>query len=228
MLCGIVAALGFSARGQTVVIVDPTKTLAEEKLSPAEEKILNNDAVPRVKKKLADAACTAEPEAAGVAYGAFTKASAKQTLIFYQYCQTGNGLGWAGLVLIDGGKMIGNWVADSGWTQGMAVVPDINKNGLDEFTLSWGGGMHQGQGGVGVDLMEFSGGMPKGLGWFLSEQFADTEAVSVWKVTATPGPVPVFYRQKYFSGENQKYQRVGVNAFFKLKKTFTGGFEVVK
>ena len=228
MLCGIVAALGFSARGQTVVIVDPTKTSAEVKLSPDEEKILNNDAVPRVKKKLADAACTAEPEAAGIAYGAFTKASAKQTLIFYQYCQTGNGLGWAGLVLIEGGKMIGNWVADSGWTQGMAVVPDINKNGLDEFTLSWGGGMHQGQGGVGVDLMEFSGGMPKGLGWFLSEQFADTQAVSVGKVTAKPGPVPVFYRQKYFSGENQKYRRVGVNALFKLKKTFTGGFEVVK
>ena len=228
MLCGIVAALGFTAMGQIVVVVDPTKDSPEAKLSAAEDIILKNDAVPRVKKKLTDAACTAEPEPAGVAYGAFSKAGAKQTLIFYQYCQTGNGLGWAGLVLIEGGKMIGNWAADSGWTQEIAVVPDINKNGLDEFTLSWGGGMHQGQGGVGVDLMEFSGGMPKGLGWFLSEQFADTEAVSVWKVTAKPGPVPVFYRQKYFSGENQKYRRVGVNALFKLKKTFTGGFEVVK
>ena len=53
MLCGLAAALGFTAMGQIVVIVDPTKTSAEVKLSPDEEKILNNDAVPRVKKKLA-------------------------------------------------------------------------------------------------------------------------------------------------------------------------------
>lgn len=225
---GLAAALGCAAVGQTVVVVDPTKDSPEAKLSATEDKILKTQAVPRVKKKLTDAVCTAEPELAGVAYGAFTKAEAKQTLIFYQYCQTGNGLGWAGLVLIEGGNMIGNWAADSGWTQEIAVVPDINKNGLDEFTLSWGGGMHQGQGGVGVDLMEFSGGMPKGLGWFLSEQFADTEAVNVWKVTAKPGPVPVFYKQKYFSGENQKYRPVGGRTVFNLKKTFTGGFEVVK
>ena len=228
MLSCIVAALGISVFGQTVVVIDPTKDTPAAKLSAAEENILRNEAVPRVKKKLTDAACNAEPEPAGVAYGSFTKAGAKQTLIFYQYCQTGNGLGWAGLVLIENGKMTGNWAADSGWTLGIETVPDINKNGLDEFTLSWGGGMHQGPGGTGVDLMEFSNGVPKGLGWFLAEQFGDTEAINVWKVTAKPGLVPVFYKQKYFSGENSKYRPVVARTAFTLKKTFTNGFEVVK
>ena len=106
--------------------------------------------------------------------GAFTTAGPKQTLVFYQFCQTGNGLGWVGLVLIEDGKVIGNYISDGGWSANIGVVPDINQNGLNEFTLAYSGGMHQGQGGVGVDLMEFSGGHPKGIGWYKAEEYADT------------------------------------------------------
>ena len=225
---GLFAALSVAAFGQNVVVMDPTKNSPEVSLTAAEEKILKNEAVPRVKKKLGEEGCVAEPEPAGVAHGSFTKAGAKQSIIFYQYCQTGNGLGWAGLVLIENGKMTGNWAADSGWTQEIATVPDINKNGLDEFVLSWGGGMHQGEGGIGVDLMEFKGSLPKGLGWFQAEQFDDTETTNVWKVTAKPGLEPVFYRQKFISAENKKYRHVGSNTVFKLKKTFLSAFEVIK
>ena len=88
-------------------------------------------------------------------------------------------------------------------------------------------GMYQGLGGFGVDLMEFLVGIPKCIGWYKAEEFADTEAVSVWKLTAKPGPVPVFYKQKYFSGENSKYRKVGANAVTKLTKV-NGKFTAVK
>ncbi|MFT3743203.1 MAG: hypothetical protein QM785_02810 [Pyrinomonadaceae bacterium] len=211
----------------TVVVNDPTKEDAEVKLS-ATQQALFDSAMPAVKKAIMTDTCNADSiDVAGVANGAFSKAGAKQTLIFYQFCQTGNGFGWVGLVLIEDGKVVGSYVSDSSWTVGIGAVPDINQNGLDEFTLEYSGGMHQGQGGVGVDLMEFAGGIPKGIGWYKAEEFADTEAVSVWKLTAKPGPVPVFYKQKYFSGENSKYRKVGANAITKLTKV-SGKFTVVK
>ena len=87
--------------------------------------------------------------------------------------------------------------------------------------------MHQGMGGVGVDLLEFSGGLPKGIGWFKAEEFGPTEAASKWKLSAKPGASPVFYKQKYFSGEGRNFRRVGANGIAKLTKV-NGEFTVVK
>lgn len=229
LLLGVTALFAFRALGQIVTVIDPTRPQNQAKLSQADEHIFKNDALPRVKKKISSDACdTQETDVAGVVKGSFTKPGAKQTLIFYQYCQTGNGLGWAGLVLIEDGKVIGNFVADSGWTRNIEVLADINRNHLNEFTLSWGGGTHQGEGGVGVDIMEFADGRPKGLGWFQAEQYDDTQATRVWRVTVKASPVPVFYRQKYFSGEGEKWRRQGANSVFKLTKSFIGKFEAVK
>ena len=211
----------------TVVVNDPTKTAAEIKLSTVDETIFNRDALPRVRRQIATDVCTESAEVAGGVSGAFTKGGPKQTLVFYQFCQTGNGLGWVGLVLIEDGKVIGNYISDGGWSANIGVVPDINQNGLNEFTLAYSGGMHQGQGGTGVDLMEFSGGHPKGIGWYKAEEYADTQATTVWKLTAKPGKTPIFYRQKYFSGEGEKWRRVGGNLAFKLGKAYSK-FEAVK
>lgn len=211
----------------TVVVNDPTKEQPDVKLTAADQALFDS-ALPAVKKAISTDTCNADSiEVAGFADGTFSKTGAKQRLIFYQYCQTGNGFGWVGLVLIEGSKVVGSYISDSSWTVGIGAVPDINQNGLDEFILEYSGGMHQGQGGVGVDLMEFSGGVPKGIGWYKAEEFADTEAVSVWKLTAKPGPIPVFYKQKYFSGENSKYRKVGANAVTKLTKV-NGKFTAVK
>ncbi len=219
----------FAAAAQmAVVIVDPTKEVAgEPKLSTTQQQMFDSDILPKVRKMVALDICDQEMIVSGIIQGAFTKAGSQQTLIFYQYCQTGNGLGWVGIVVFDGGKVVGNFIADSGWSLDAASLPDINGNGLDEFTLSYGGGMHQGQGGVGVDVMEFAGGMPKGLGWFKAEEFMDTETVNVWKVTAKPGKVPVYYKQKYAALEGGKYRRVGANTAFKLTKA-VANFKVVK
>ena len=211
----------------TVVVHDPTKEAVEVKLSAADQALFDS-ALSAVKKAISSETCNADSiEVAGFADGAFSKAGAKQRLIFYQYCQTGNGFGWVGLVLIEGGNVVGNYISEAGWTVGVNAVPDINQNGLDEFALAYSGGMHQGQGGVGVDLLEFAGGIPKGIGWYKAEEFADTEAVAAWKLTAKPGAVPVFYKQKYFSGENSKYRKVGANAVTKLTKV-SGKFTAVK
>lgn len=211
----------------TAVVVDPTKDAgAGSKLSSAEQAIFDG-VLPNVRKAVSTESCEQDISVASVIHGSFTKTGSKQTLVFYQYCQTGNGLGWVGIVVIDGGKVVGNYIDDSGWSIDAGSLPDINANGLDEFTLSYGGGMHQGQGGVGVDIMEFSGGVPKGLGWFKAEEFMDTEAVNVWKVTAKTGKAPVYYKQKYAAVDGGKYRRVGANARFKLTKS-VADFKAVK
>ena len=215
------------AAAQTAVVVhDPTKVSPAAKLTPAEQAVFNK-ALPAVRKKISEEACSESVDVSGVVQGSFTAAGAKQTLVFYQYCQTGNGFGFAGLVLIENGRVIGNFFADTGWTMEIVRVADLNGNGLDEFTLAYSGGMHQGHGGVGVDLMEFADGTPKGIGWYKSEEFDDTQASSAWKLTAKPGPVPVFYRQKFTSRDGNKWRAVGAATVFKLGKAISN-FEAVK
>lgn len=213
---------------QLVVVHDPNKDANGTKLTAAEQKIFDRDALPAVRKMIKSEVCEESLQDAGVARGAFTAAGKRQSLIFYEYCQTGNGFGWNGLVLIEGDKVLGNFVSEGGWGVSIGLVPDINRNGILEFTLAYSGGLHQGQGGTGVDLMEFSNGLPKGIGWYKAEEFGPTEAVTSWKLTAKPGKTPVFYKQKFFSGENRKPRPVGKNAVTKLKAVWVSKFEVVK
>ncbi len=225
---GLIFLSSILALGQgTVVVNDPTKKAVEGKWSKAEEEIFLNEARPKVKKMITEDVCEESVEVAGVARGSFSKPNSKQTLIFYQYCETGNGFGRVGLVLIENNRLSGNYVADAGWTVAIGAVPDINQNGLDEFTLVYSGGLHQGQGGTGVDVMEFFGNTPKGIGWYKAEEFDETEASDAWKLTAKPGRAPVYYRQKYTSAKNNKWRRIGANTVFKLGKAYSK-FTVVK
>lgn len=228
LIIAVLVACVADISGQSIVVVhDPTKQAAAAVLSPTEDAMFRRDALSKVKKQISTEVCEEELELAGVAHGAFTKTSTKQSLIFYQYCQTGNGFGWVGLVLIEEGKVVGNFISDVGWSVGIGVVPDINRNGFDEFTLAYSGGMHQGQGGTGVDLVEFTNGVPTGIGWYQAEQFGDSEAVTMWKLTAKAGKAPVFYKQKYFSVEGKPARRVGANAVTKLGKP-AGKFQAIK
>ncbi len=224
----MLTAMAAFAHGQkTIVVADPTVTEKETKLSDSDQTLVDRVALPKFRKKYQSDVCDVKLDIAGAASGAFTRVGAQQRLAFFQVCQTGNGLGIVGLVLIENGKVIGTFGADSGWTVGIELLPDINANGLSEFTLSYGGGMHQGQGGVGIDIMEFSGSTPVGIGWFKAEEIMDTDAVNVWKVTAKPGKSPVYYKQKYRSVGENLWKRTGVNAAFKLDKAY-GSFQVVK
>src|SRR4030095_13415202 len=102
--------------------------------------------------------------------------------------------GIVGLVLIENGKVVGRFASDGGWSINIGLVPEINQDGLNEVTLAYSASLHQGQGGVGVDIIEFSGGAPAGLGWYKSESFDNTEAPTAWGPTAKPGKTAIYYR----------------------------------
>ena len=223
----LVCSLGALAQ-KTVIVHDPAMDAGDGKPPAGYEAIVTQEALPRVRAFVGKDACEEDVAFAGFADGAFTTAGADQTLVFYQFCQTGNGFGWNGLVLLEDGKIVGNFVSSGGWAVDIQIVPDINQNGLDEFTLAYSGGIHQGQGGTGVDLMEFSGGLPKGIGWYKAEEFGPTEAVTSWKLTAKPGKTPIFYKQKFLAGEGKKPKPVGRNTLTKLEAVFTEKFEVIK
>jgi hypothetical protein len=207
------------ASAQIEVIYDPANSGVEFGLGPVEIQAMENAVLPAVRKKLVSGTCTDSYELKGAVRGAFSRPRSNQTLVFYQFCETGNGLGYVGLTLIENGKGVGTWVADSGWAYQLRQLPDINLNGLDEFTLAYSGGLHQGQGGIGVDVVEFTKTGPRGLGWFQAEAITDTESDWGYKVTVKKGKTPIFYRQKYQSTEGSPWMKIGKNARFALKKT---------
>ena len=224
----LAAVISSAQKPSLVVVHDPTKQAVATKMTPAEQALFERVALPRVRRIIKEEVCSEGIDISGVAHGAFSRTGAVQSLVFYQYCQTGNGFGQAGLVLMDEGKVVGNFIADAGWTIGVERVADINWNGIDEFTLAYSGGLHQGQGGAGVDLMEFTDGKPVGFGWYKSEEYGDTQASAAWKLTAKPGPTPLFYRQKFTSRDGNKWRAVSTTtAAIKLGTTLSK-FEAVK
>jgi len=211
-----------------VVINDPTLPTTAAKLTAAEQSIMDKSVLPAARKKLASDLCEETVEAAGIVQGSFTKPGARQTLIFYQLCQTGNGLGAAGVAVIEDGAVVGNFVsADSGWTVDARALPDINQNGVNEFALYYSGGLHQGEGGTGVDIFEISGGTFREIGWFQAESFTADGPVTGYKVTAKPGKTPTFSREDYVQNAAGKWRKVGKPYALKIMAV-TGTFEALK
>jgi hypothetical protein len=223
-LAGIAIALYLftvPAFGQAVIVVhDPTLPFVDAPaLSDDDAALMEKSVLPKVRKKLVSEGCSDSYELTGFVEGSFSRAHAKQTLAFYQFCETGNGLGNVGIALLEDGKVVGSYVAESGWAYSITRLPDVNQNGLDEFTLAYSGGMHQGEGGIGVDIVEFTKNGPRGLGWFHAEAITDTESDWGYKVTVKKGKTPVFYRQKYRSTEGSSWMKIGKNTRFALKNT---------
>ncbi len=206
---------------QTVVINDPTVKFDAVKPRTVNDDLIKREILPKARKYWAkNDACDEDFQITGEASGAFSKPKSKQKLVFYQFCQTGNGFGNNGLVLLENGKIVGSYVSESGWALDLEILPDINQNGLNEFLLYYSGGMHQGIGGTGVDLMEFSASGVKGLGWFQSDSYGEETGDWSYKVSVKTGKTPVFYREKYIS-KNDKLQKSGKIAPFKLGKTYS-------
>jgi hypothetical protein len=224
----VIAFISISSVAQSSIVINtPGELPAKPTLNAAEKRLMDRSILPKVRKKLAGDACTAEREIAGIMHGAFSKAGTDQTLIFYQFCQTGNGLGSVGVALFDNGKVAGNYVsAESGWAVDAKILPDINKNGMNEVALYYSGGMHQGSGGTGVDIMEISGGNLKGIGWFQTEGFNE-KSNWAYKVWVKPGAVPAFFQEKWAANSAGKLRKAGNAVPLQLKKTF-GTFEAIK
>ena len=219
----LIAVFFFSAATfaqQNIVINNPTVEEKPAIFTDAEENLIVERVLPKARKHWgSDAVCTEEFQITGKADGAFTKAGAQQTLLFYQFCQVGNGFGYNGLVLVENNKIVGSYISEGGWAGKAKTLPDINRNGLDEFALYYSGGMHQGAGGIGVDVMEFSAAAIKPLGWFQSDGFTEEDSTA-YKVSVKPGKVPVFYREKYDGVGENKWKKVGKIVAFRLEKAY--------
>lgn len=90
----IFGLLSISGLGQTVVINDPAvelKSLANTNV----ENLIKTKVLPKVRKHWTseNSPCEETFEMSGVVKGSFSKANANQTVAFYSFCQTGNGLG---------------------------------------------------------------------------------------------------------------------------------------
>ena len=211
-----------------LVINNPTSNEKPKQSSAATESLIKRQVLPKARKHwTASDACEEDFAVMGEAKGAFTKANPNQTLVLYQFCQTGNGFGNNGLVLIENGKIVRNYVSEGGWALNLRSLSDINQNGLNEFLIYYSGGMHQGAGGTGVDIMEFSTSGVKGLGWFQADSFNDEDENFAYKVSVKPGKSPIFYREKYVSTSENKWRKSGKIVPFKLDKTY-GKFTVLK
>jgi len=219
-----------SINGQkTLVIYDPTVELMDEipGLPDDEAAVYDSTVLPKLKAKFTTDGCSVDPELLGETSGSFTKKGVIQKAAFYQVCVTGNGLGVIAVVIFEDSKLVGIWGENSGWATKIHSITDLNSNGFDELALSFGGGLHQGQGGIGVEILEFREGKPQVLGWFQAEKTMDTATDSAWKVSVKTGKAPVFYRQKYIPGLRGKLIKTGVNTIFKLT-TVENNFEAVK
>lgn len=214
----VLSIASFNFGQDTFVITDPLKTEKGAGITSAVENLIKTQVFPKAKDHWEEDICpSGSEELGGVAKGAFTKSAANQTLVLYQYCQTGNGLGNNILVLLENGKIVKTFGEESGWAINLRQLPDINQNGIDEFAVTYGGGMHQGQGGTGIDILEFVNGKPKILGWLQESAFTEDSEYS-YKVWVKKGKTPVFYREKYAPNKNNKQVKIGKAVAFKLKK----------
>jgi hypothetical protein len=129
---------------------------------------------------------------------------------------------------MENNRVTASYASAGGWAIDLKALPDVNQNGLNEFAVYYSGGMHQGQGGTGVDVMEFSAaGAVRGLGWFQGDMYGEETGDYGYKVTVKPGKAPVFYREKYISLAGGKWRKSGKIAAFKLGKPY-GKFDVLK
>jgi hypothetical protein len=227
LLLAQILLAGICFAQQALVINDPAGSIEPLIMNTSEVALIKREVLPKARKHWSgNDACEEDFKITGRVRGAFSAPKSNQELVFYQFCQTGNGLANNGLVLIENGRIVGNYISeDGGWALGLKVLRDINQNGLDEFMLYYSGGIHQGEGGTGVDIMEFSPSNVKGLGWFQAEGFTEEDSWS-YKVSVKPGKAPLFYHEKYVS-KNKKLQKTGKPAPIKLEQV-SGAFTALK
>jgi len=207
------------ADAQSLVVVnEPGAKPVQPTLAAAEKNLMQRSVLPKVRKILASDICNeTDYDVVSTIKGSFTKAGAEQTLVYYQYCVTGNGLGSTGVAVLENGKVVASYIAEDGdEASGARSLPDIDRDGVNEVVLEVSGGMHQGSGGTGAEMIEFTATGIKSLGWFTQDEFSENGPTIAYRVTAKPGKPPLFYRQKFTSRNEKKWNPGGRSLPFKL------------
>lgn len=207
-MAGIAAALlsmiSAAAAQTPVVIHDPASNTSQPARSESVERFVKDRLLPKARAKWSEAEyCTgSDLSVVGFADGSFTKAGASQQIVVYELCQTGNGFANNGIAVVEGGRVVVHFAVEGGWNLDVSRVPDINQNGRDELAIETGGGMHQGYTGSSVTVLEVSETAAKELGVFVvftnecETPVADKYCDRHYRLTATPGPRPAFFKQK--------------------------------
>jgi hypothetical protein len=221
LVCLIFLFCAMWANGQSLVVVnEPGARPVQPALTAAEKNLMQRSVLPKVRKILASDTCSeSDYQLVSTIKGSFTKPGAQQTLVYYQYCVTGNGLGSTGVAVLENGKVVASYIAEDGdEASGARSLPDIDQDGVNEVVLEVSGGMHQGSGGTGAELVEFASAGIKSLGWFTQDEFSENGPSIAYRVTAKRGKPPLFYRQKFTSRNEKKWNPAGKPLPFKLGK----------
>lgn len=196
-----------------VVIYDPLRAAPEKNFTDADEQLVKTKVLPKISTKWNDdSSCEGSNlSVIGAVDGSFTKKAASQRAVLYEMCQTGNGFANNGIVIVENGNAVANFVAEGGWNLDIVRIADINKNGFDELAVETGGGMHQGYTGSSSNVIEISSTSVKSFGTFLvySNECESLKAGKYcdrsYKITARPGTKTTFSSQKYINkGSDEK------------------------
>lgn len=208
-------------RAQNPVTVADGRDGIEDKIirmTPDNEAVLRRDALPAARKAFSGA-CEEAFSVVDTADGAFTKANAKQRAILYRFCETGHNFANNGLAILEGGQLAAHVVYEGAADYSLHALPDINGNGFDELVLS-DGSTNQGYTAQVVALIELGA---KGVRKFgLADIYADNCGAAqrckseAWRVTATRGATPAFFREGYRL-RNKKWARTAKAAPFRLR-----------
>jgi hypothetical protein len=229
-----------AAAAQTpVVIHDPASNASQPARSESVERFVMDRLLPKARAKWAEADhCTgSDLNVVGFADGSFTKAGASQQAVVYELCQTGNGFANNGIAIVEGGRVVAHFAVEGGWNLDVLRVPDINRNGRDELAIETGGGMHQGYTGTSVTVLEVTETAAKELGVFVvytnecETPAADKYCDRSYRLTATPGPKPVFFKQKFVNrgtDEKPRWAASGKPAMAKTVGDLNRNYELIK
>jgi len=227
-----------SAQGP-VVLYDPASQASEAARSEADERFVKDRLAPRARAKWGGVErCDSSNLAViGSADGSFTRAGASQQAVVYEYCQTGNGFAFNGIAVVERGRVVVHFAIEGGWNLKVTRVPDLNQNGRDELAIETGGGMHQGYTGSSVTVLELTETAAKELGVFLvytnecEPSVADKYCDRSYLLTATRGPRPAFFRQKYINrgtDEKPRWVASGKTAAAKPIRNLSTKYELIK
>lgn len=236
----MIATLAAVAPAQEpVVLYDPVGKLPEASHTAAEEQIVKEQLVPKVRTRWSDdESCGGSNlNIVGAVDGSFTRAGAKQRAIVYELCQTGNGFANNGVAVIENGTVAAHFSVEGGWNLEVSRIPDLNRNGRDELAIETGGGMHQGYTGSSVTVLEISETAAAELGIFLvftnecETYAADKYCDRSYKLTAAAGTKPAFFAQKYLNrgtDEKPRWVASGKPAAAKPIRDVSTKYEAVK
>lgn len=189
----------------TAVLYDPLAKAPEADPQPADERLVREHLLPKaVRHWESGEMCSGDQlNLIGSVDGAFTRPDAKQRVIVYELCQTGNGFANNGIGVFENGRVVAHFVEEGGWHLEVRKAPDLNRNGRAELILETGGGMHQGYTGSSVTVLEIGETEVADLGTYLAytnecENYAPGKYCDrSYKLTASAGPQPSFFAQKF-------------------------------